>query len=184
MPLGIDATLRYALNDFSKPLTEAQLRDHSPYNTRLRRGLPPTPISNPGLASIHAAVHPAHVSYLYYVAAADGCGEHVFTSSYAQFEHDAAAYREAVATNGGNVPSCKKEVMTRLGVLGWPVAHSRSPAMHNAALAASGCTSGATSACRCRLSCSTETTRALGGRRLSRRQRHDPAQAGCAVARG
>jgi hypothetical protein len=109
IPLGIDATIRYALNDFSQPLTEAQLRDPSPYNTRLHHGLPPTPIANPGLASIHAAAHPAHVSYLYYVAAADGCGEHVFSSSYAQFEQNAAAYREAVAKNHGRVPSCKKK---------------------------------------------------------------------------
>ncbi|HEV3071525.1 MAG TPA: endolytic transglycosylase MltG [Solirubrobacteraceae bacterium] len=108
IPLGIDATIRYALNDFSAPLTETQLRTPSPYNTRLHHGLPPTPIANPGLASIHAAAHPAHVSYLYYVAAADGCGEHVFSSSYAQFEHDAAAYREAVAKNHGRVPTCKK----------------------------------------------------------------------------
>lgn len=108
-PLGIDATIRYALNDFAQPLTEAQLRDPSPYNTRLHHGLPPTPIANPGLASIHAAAHPAHVSYLYYVAAADGCGEHVFSSSYAQFEHDAAAYREAVAKNHGRVPTCSKK---------------------------------------------------------------------------
>jgi uncharacterized YceG family protein len=108
IPLGIDATIRYALNDFSAPLTEAQLHNPSPYNTRLHHGLPPTPISNPGLASIHAAAYPAHVSYLYYVAAADGCGEQVFSSSFAQFEHDAAAYREAVAKNHGRVPTCKK----------------------------------------------------------------------------
>jgi cell division protein YceG involved in septum cleavage len=107
MTLGIDATLRYALNDYSAPLTEAQLRTPSAYNTRLHTGLPPTPIANPGAASIQAAAHPAHVSYLYYVAAADGCGEHVFSTSYAQFEHDAAAYREALAKNHGRVPSCR-----------------------------------------------------------------------------
>ncbi len=109
MPLGIDATIRYALNDFSKPLTEAQLHTNSPYNTRLHTGLPPTPISNPGVASIQAAAHPAHVSYLYYVAGADGCGEQVFSSSFAKFEHDAAAYREAVAKNHGRVPACHKK---------------------------------------------------------------------------
>jgi hypothetical protein len=109
MPLGIDATIRYALNDFSAPLTEAQLHTDSPYNTRLHTGLPPTPISNPGVASIQAAAHPAHVSYLYYVAGADGCGEQVFSRSYAQFEHDAAAYREAIAKNHGRVPTCRKK---------------------------------------------------------------------------
>jgi cell division protein YceG involved in septum cleavage len=108
MTLGIDATLRYALDDYTHPLTTAQLALHSPYNTRLHRGLPPTPIDNPGLAAIHAAAHPAHVGYLYYVAGADGCGEQVFSTTNAQFEHDAAAYRQALAANGGRVPTCKK----------------------------------------------------------------------------
>jgi UPF0755 protein len=110
MPLGIDATIRYALNDFSLPLTEAQLHNPSPYNTRLHQGLPPTTIGNPGRASIQAAAHPAHVSYLYYVAAANGCGEQVFSTSFAQFEHDATAYREAIAKNHGRVPTCHKRV--------------------------------------------------------------------------
>ena len=59
MTLGIDATLRYALNDFDKPLTSAQLALNTPYNTRIHSGLPPTPISNPGLASMIAASDPA-----------------------------------------------------------------------------------------------------------------------------
>jgi UPF0755 protein len=109
MTLGVDATLRYALHDFSHPLTEAQLATDSPYNTRLRKGLPPTPISNPGAAAIRAAAHPAHVSYLYYVAGADGCGEMAFSTGYAQFERNARAYREALRRNGGNVPRCKKK---------------------------------------------------------------------------
>ncbi len=109
MALGIDATLRYALDDYTQPLTAAQLALDSPYNTRLHRGLPPTPISNPGLAAIDAAAHPAHVGYLYYVAGADGCGEQVFSSSFAQFERDAAAYREALRANGGRVPTCKRK---------------------------------------------------------------------------
>jgi UPF0755 protein len=108
MPLGIDATIRYALDDYTRPLTAAQLALDSPYNTRLRRGLPPTPISNPGLAAIHAAAHPAHAGYLYYVASADGCGSLVFSTSNAQFEQDAAAYREALRANGGRVPTCRK----------------------------------------------------------------------------
>ena len=109
MPLGIDSTIRYALNDYTQPLTAAQLELDSPYNTRTHRGLPPTPISNPGDAAIGAAAHPAHVSYLYYVAGADGCGEQVFSTSIAQFERDAAAYREALRTNGGRVPTCKRK---------------------------------------------------------------------------
>ncbi len=109
MALGVDATIRYALDDYTHPLTAAQLALHSPYNTRTHRGLPPTPIGNPGLASIHAAAHPAHVSYLYYVAGADGCGEQVFSTSFAQFERDAAAYTQALHNNGGRVPTCRKK---------------------------------------------------------------------------
>lgn len=109
MTLGVDSTLRYALHDFTRPLTESQLASDSPYNTRTHRGLPPTPISNPGAAAIAAAAHPAKVSYLYYVAGADGCGEQVFSTSYAQFERNAAAYREALQKNGGRVPTCRKK---------------------------------------------------------------------------
>lgn len=108
MSLGIDSTLRYALHDFTHPLTEAELASGSPYNTRTHKGLPPTPISNPGAAAIKAAARPAKVSYLYYVAGADGCGEQVFSTGYADFEHNAAAYREALRKNGGHVPTCKK----------------------------------------------------------------------------
>jgi UPF0755 protein len=115
MPLGIDATIYYAVEQAqgiatdTHELTESQLHIDSPYNTRTHRGLPPTPISNPGMASIEAAAHPAHVSYLYYVAGADGCGEQVFSTSYAQFEADAAAYDAAVKRNGGKPPVCKQK---------------------------------------------------------------------------
>ncbi|HZL49061.1 MAG TPA: endolytic transglycosylase MltG, partial [Solirubrobacteraceae bacterium] len=115
MPLGIDATIYYAVEvaegvaTDTHELTDAQLRIDSPYNTRTHRGLPPTPISNPGMASIEAAAHPAHVSYLYYVAGADGCGEQVFSTSYAQFEVNAAAYDAAVKKNGGKPPVCKRK---------------------------------------------------------------------------
>ena len=114
MPLGIDATIYYAVEQAegiatdAHELTESELHIDSPYNTRTHRGLPPTPISNPGMASIEAAAHPAHVPYLYYVAGADGCGEQVFSTNYAQFEIDAAAYNAAVKKNGGKPPVCKK----------------------------------------------------------------------------
>jgi len=90
-------------------LTEAQLQMNSPYNTRLHTGLPPTPIANPGMASIEAAAHPAHAPYLYYVAAADGCGEHVFSRTYADFQKHVTAYRAALARNGGRPPVCKRK---------------------------------------------------------------------------
>jgi UPF0755 protein len=115
MPLGIDATIYYAIEQakgtptYTSELTEAQLHLNSPYNTRIHTGLPPTPISNPGMASIEAAANPAHVDSIYYVLAADGCGEHVFSSTLAKFEVDAAAYQAAVKANGGSPPSCKKK---------------------------------------------------------------------------
>ena len=115
MPLGIDATIYYAIElarhvpVYTRELTEAELHMDSPYNTRVHTGLPPTPIANPGLASIEAAAHPAHVSYLYYVAGADGCGEHVFSNTAAEFEANAAAYQAAVRRNGGHPPTCKRK---------------------------------------------------------------------------
>jgi UPF0755 protein len=114
IPLGIDATIYYAVEQqkhiatYTGELSESQLHIASPYNTRLHRGLPPTPIANPGLASIEAAAHPAHVHYLYYVAGADGCGEQVFSDTQTQFEADVAAYKTAVARNGGKPPVCKR----------------------------------------------------------------------------
>jgi UPF0755 protein len=85
MPLGIDATLRYGLGIApTQAITKAELASDSPYNTRTRPGLPPTPISNPGLDSIRAAAHPARVPYLYFVRRPD-CRSHFFTASAAKF---------------------------------------------------------------------------------------------------
>jgi UPF0755 protein len=85
MPLGIDATLRYGLGiPGTRPITAAQQRSSSPYNTNRFRGLPPTPIGNPGLASMQAAAHPAAVDYLYYVRLRDKI-HHFFTASEAEF---------------------------------------------------------------------------------------------------
>jgi uncharacterized YceG family protein len=85
MPLGIDATIRYGRGvPGNEPLKRSDLESDSPYNTRRRLGLPPTPISNPGLASIRAAAHPAHVDYLYYVRKPDGV-HHFFTASQSAF---------------------------------------------------------------------------------------------------
>jgi UPF0755 protein len=85
MPLGIDATIRYGRNvPGTEPLKQSDLESDSPYNTRKRLGLPPTPIANPGLASIQAAAHPAHVDYLYFVRKPDKI-HHFFTASQSEF---------------------------------------------------------------------------------------------------
>ena len=106
MPLGIDATTRFAVGNYTKPLTQSQLDSPSPYNTRLRTGLPPGPIGNPGLAAIHAAARPAKVDYLFYVVKPGTCGEHNFSSSEAQFAKDQAAYQKALKAKGGSPTSC------------------------------------------------------------------------------
>ena len=93
MPLGIDATIRYGLGiPGTESLTKAALRSDSPYNTRLRPGLPPTPIANPGLASIRAAANPArHVDYLYYVRKPKSLA-HYFTASESDFLRKVCEY--------------------------------------------------------------------------------------------
>ena len=84
MPLGIDATTRYALKKWTGPLTKSDLESDSPYNTRSRPGLPPGPIASPGVAALEAALTPAKVDYLYYVLI-DEEGHHLFTASYQEF---------------------------------------------------------------------------------------------------
>jgi uncharacterized YceG family protein len=86
MPLGIDATVRYGFDiPPTEPILESQLNSDNPYNSRRIPGLPPTPIANPGLASIQAAAHPAKVDYLFFIRKAD-CRSHFFTASETEFE--------------------------------------------------------------------------------------------------
>jgi UPF0755 protein len=95
MPLGIDATLRYGLHiPPTESIHQSQLESPSPYNTSPlsgHTGLPPTPIANPGLASMQAAAHPAHVDYLYFVRKPDK-EHHFFTASLTAFERYKAAH--------------------------------------------------------------------------------------------
>ena len=93
MPLGIDATIRYETRNWQRPIRQSELDADTPYNTRLRRGLPPTPIGNPGLKSIKAAARPAKTNYLFFVRKPGKTGEHAFSSTNAQFDRDAARYQ-------------------------------------------------------------------------------------------
>jgi UPF0755 protein len=104
LPLGMDSTTRYEFDDYDKPLTKAQLSAPSPYNTRTRVGLPPTPIDSPGLAAIEAAARPANTKYLYFVARPGYCGM-AFSSDYNQFLADSARYQNARAALGGRSPT-------------------------------------------------------------------------------
>jgi UPF0755 protein len=91
MTLGIDASLRYGLHIPPTKSLAPYLQSTNPYNTRKFPGLPPTPINNPGLASLEAAAHPAHVDYLYFVRKPDH-KHHYFTASYQDFVNHEIAY--------------------------------------------------------------------------------------------
>ena len=105
MPLGIDATIRYANDNWDRPLRQSELQADGPYNTRTRTGLPPTPIGNPGLDSIKAAANPADKDFLFYVVKPGTCGQHAFSSTDAQFQQDVARYNQARERAGGRSPT-------------------------------------------------------------------------------
>ena len=77
MPLGVDATILYLYPEHEGAPTREMLETDSPYNTRIYTGLPPTPVSNPGLMSILAALNPDHTNYYYYALDTE-TGEHRF----------------------------------------------------------------------------------------------------------
>jgi uncharacterized YceG family protein len=77
--LGVDAAVLYGLGRSKGGLSKADLDKDTPYNNRLRKGLPPTPIANPGVASLAAAAAPAAGPWLFYVLDADHPGHHLFT---------------------------------------------------------------------------------------------------------
>ena len=93
-PLGIDATVYYALRRRGGGLTRSDLQVDSPYNTRQVAGLPPTPIAMPGRASLEAAMNPEPGPWRYYVLA-DEDGRHAFSESYDEFLRNKAAAEEA-----------------------------------------------------------------------------------------
>ena len=103
--LGIDATIRFATNNWTRPLRQSQLRLDSPYNTRLRAGLPPGPIGSPGLSAIRAAARPARTGFLFYVVKPGTCGEHAFSRTIEEFDADRARYDNERARRGGKSPT-------------------------------------------------------------------------------
>jgi UPF0755 protein len=72
MPLQVDATFSYVNGKNTYTLTRADLKEDSPYNTYLYKGLPPTPIANPSIKSIEAALRPTETEYLYFLSDLSG----------------------------------------------------------------------------------------------------------------
>ncbi len=85
MPLQIDSTIMYVLPEHKDVLTVEDTKIDSPYNTYQNKGLPPTPIANPGLASIKATLSPASTKALYYALDSES-GTHKFFTSYGEFQ--------------------------------------------------------------------------------------------------
>ncbi len=104
--LGIDATIRYYLQNYDEQLTESELADPHAYNTRVNPGLPPTPIGNPGLASIEAAANPAKSDAYYFVIKPGSCNEHVFVATEEEFAEAEAAYQAALQEQGDSPTEC------------------------------------------------------------------------------
>ena len=79
MPLQADASIEYILDKPLKELTPDDLRVDSPYNTYLNRGLPPTPIGNPGIEAIKAVLNPTPSNYVFYITDNDGVFHYAVT---------------------------------------------------------------------------------------------------------
>jgi UPF0755 protein len=89
---GFDSTLNYAFPEAKGKLTSAELTSNSPYNSRIRHGLPPTPIDSPGHAALMAALHPTAGPWLYFVTI-DKAGNTAFSTTKAQFDKDVQTSR-------------------------------------------------------------------------------------------
>ena len=98
MKLDADPTVIYGLGGLDRPLWKKDLRQKTPYNTYLVKGLPPTPINSPGLEAIRAAIHPAESDYLFFVA--DGSGRHRFSRTNAEHNRARQEIRRNKTVNG------------------------------------------------------------------------------------
>ncbi len=90
MPLQIDATVLYGMGNNKQALSTKDLQVDTPYNTYTRKGLPPTPICNPGRESIEAALNPVQGSWIYYVVK-DEEGNHAFADTLEEHNRNAQA---------------------------------------------------------------------------------------------
>lgn len=91
MNLGADPTIQYAKGDWNT-LTKSDFVLDSPYNTYIYEGLPPTPICNPGIESIKAAINPAQHDYYYFINLADGTT--IFSKTLEEHNTNIEKYRD------------------------------------------------------------------------------------------
>ena len=105
IPLGIDATLRYRLNNWSKALRESELNIDSDYNTRRRSACRRRRSATRGWPRSRPPPTRRSAKYLFYVVKPCGNGAHAFSSTDAQFQKDVAAYNRARDKRGGKDPS-------------------------------------------------------------------------------
>lgn len=107
MALGMDSTVAYAVGKSgTMELSDADLNVKSKYNTRIYKGLPPGPISNPGKASIKAALNPTDGDWTYFVTVNPGTGETLFTSSPQEFDQGVAKYKAWCNASDANKKVC------------------------------------------------------------------------------
>ena len=99
MPLQTDPTVIYGITKgkgvLGRGLRQSELRGETPWNTYRIKGLPPTPIANPGKASIEAALDPAETKFVFFVA--DGSGGHAFAETLAEHNANVAKWRQIEA---------------------------------------------------------------------------------------
>jgi UPF0755 protein len=117
MPLQADPTIIYGASNgkgtLGRPILRSELDDEdNPYNTYKNKGLPPTPIANPGRAAIEAALNPSKTADLYFVA--DGTGGHAFAESYADHQKNVAKWRKVERERESDQPAAPAQA-----VAGW-----------------------------------------------------------------
>ncbi|SCF92412.1 UPF0755 protein [Streptomyces sp. MnatMP-M17] len=100
MPLQMDSTLNYALNRNTLDTTHADTKIDSPYNTYQRKGLPPTPIGNPGEEAMNAALNPSRGEWLYFVTVAEG--DTRFTNNYSEHQKNVEEFNQNRANANGS----------------------------------------------------------------------------------
>ena len=110
IPLQSDPTVIYGIKNFNGNLTKEDLQAESPYNTYLRKGLPPQPIANPGEESIKAALYPSSDRYLYFVSKNNGT--HHFSTTLEDHNRAVDTYQKKrrgeskVVTSYGRTVTC------------------------------------------------------------------------------